>query len=270
MKIPLRVGRARATFVAVSICASLVADGCHRPGAHTPLAPSLRGPVTDLGAIRAGNQIWLSWTMPAKRTGKLTVNGVIAVQVCRRKATGGACENAGELLHLAPGSPGTFSETLPEALNAGPPRVLYYAVELVDRHGTPTGLSNQVPTMAGTPPPAISGFTAALTKAGVSLRWAPFSGEDGAGTTAVRIHRIEILPLPTQAMRDGLVPMPMADMQSLLVEHGAGEGHALDTNPGKGKTYTYTAQRVFRMTVGGQTLELDGMLSQPARVEVPE
>ena len=89
--------------------------------------------------------MWLSWTMPRKGVRKLTVNGSIQVRVCQREGTTGTCTNVGEPLLLAPGATGSFSESLPAALVSGNPRVLYYSVELMDRSGKSTGLSNSVP-----------------------------------------------------------------------------------------------------------------------------
>jgi hypothetical protein len=46
-------------------------------------------------------------------------------------------------------------------------------------------------------------------------------------------------------------------------------GQAFDTNIRGGSTYAYTAQRVFRVGISGQTLELDGELSPEVRVSIP-
>lgn len=208
--------------------------------------------------------------MPNSGAKKLAANGSIETRVCRREETTGACEAAGQPLLLAPGSAVSFSEVLPEGLTAGAPRVLYYEVELLDGSGEPTGLSNSVATLAGAPPPAIRGLTAALTDKGVWLRWTPFASDAGAEGMAVQIHRIEILPPATQAMRDGLVPLPTREVQNFMVEDGAKSGQALVASGGKGGTYAYQVQRVFRTEAGGQTLELDGLLSEPVRVDIPK
>ncbi len=51
-----------------------------------------------------------------------------------------------------------------------------------------------------------------------------------------------------------------------MVEDGAKSGQALVASGGKGGTYAYQVQRVFRTEAGGQTLELDGLLSEPVRL----
>ena len=99
--------------------------GCGTPGA--PLPPSLNLPdrVTDLSATRAGNQVSLTWTMPRRNTDKLPLKNKIDVHVCRREKAGDSadpCAPAGEL-QLPPSSDGTFSETLPPALEGGAPRI---------------------------------------------------------------------------------------------------------------------------------------------------
>jgi hypothetical protein len=261
----------------VALCGALGActllAGCKRPSAQGPLAPEMRGPVKDLAAIRVGDEVSLTWTVPKKGTGKLAVNGEVKVLVCRRETTGGACTDAGAPLMLAPGAAGTFSEVLPAEFAQGNPRVLYYSVELMNRNGRPTGLSNSVPTMAGAPPPPIQGLTAQLTDKGVLLRWQPFAtGDDGNGaaheSTIVRLHRFEMVGRQSaEAVREGFT-LPVAATVGIVldVEDGARSGQALDTEIEKGKSYLYRAQRVVQIRVGDQTLEMAGLNSNPAEV----
>jgi hypothetical protein len=73
---------------ALACALAAAAVGCGTPGA--PLPPSLNLPlkVTDLSAIRAGDQVSLNWTMPKKTTDKLVIKGFVTVRVCRREAAG--------------------------------------------------------------------------------------------------------------------------------------------------------------------------------------
>jgi fibronectin type 3 domain-containing protein len=52
-----------------------------------------------------------------------------------------------------------------------------------------------------------------------------------------------------------------------MVDAGGQTGRALDKEIRFGQTYEYRAQRVARVTVDGQTLELAGELSAPVRVD---
>jgi hypothetical protein len=52
-----------------------------------------------------------------------------------------------------------------------------------------------------------------------------------------------------------------------LVEGGSRSGQTLDANIAHGSTYEYRAQRVIRMTVGNQIIELPGQLSQAVQID---
>ena len=270
-----RVGRfivRRASFwllAAFMLSACLIFDGCRRPRIQQPLSPEPRGPVNDLAAVRSINQIGLSWTMPSKRMRNLTVNGSIKVRVCRRETTAGDCIEAGKPLDFAPGATGSFSEELPAAFASGPPRVLYYFVELLDRKSKSTGLSDIVPTLAGAPPPPIRGLTAEMTEKGVVLRWPVDTSSGGASDTAVRLHRNEVFPTPAvEAAREGFSQPPSAATgEDLVIEGGSRSGEILDANIHRGSIYEYWAQRVVRVVVGSQNLEMDSQISPPVRID---
>lgn len=248
-------------LTAVALCVIAALSGCRKPSVQGPLAPQLRGPVKDLVAIRTGDEISLGWTVPKRGTGKLMVNGLIKVQVCRRESMTGDCTDAGAPWQLARGATGSFSERLPAALASGTPRLLYYSVELLNREGRSTGLSNSVTTLAGAPPQAVFGLTAAMTSRGVLLRWKPDGTANDTEETKVRLRRTEIIQTPaTESMREGLAPFPPKPPEvDLFVQDGTGQ--ALDTGIRAGNTYAYTVQRVFQVKINGQTLELDGQLS---------
>jgi hypothetical protein len=115
--------------------------------------------------------------MPRKGADRLTVNGTIAVRVWRGEERTDLTE-IGDAIYLAPGTTGSFSEELPEALSSGRVRPLYYFVDLLDRDGRSTGLSDYVPTIAGGPRPVVQGLTAEMAETGVLLRWNPASARE--------------------------------------------------------------------------------------------
>ena len=88
-------------MAAIALTAGLTAalgvglSGCGTPAA--PMPPSLNLPdrVTDLAAVRAGNQVALTWTMPRKNTDKLLLKADVTVRVCRQLSTSG-CDPAGD------------------------------------------------------------------------------------------------------------------------------------------------------------------------------
>jgi hypothetical protein len=252
----------------VALAAGLVLSGCGTPGA--PLPPSLNLPerVTDLAAIRAGNQVSLTWIMPKKNTDKLLLKGNIQARVCRKEGAG-ACEPAAVDLLLAPGAAGNFTETLPAALASGAPRPVAYFVELRNRNGRSAGLSNAAVVLAGEAPAPVTGLVAEVRKNGVALRWTPESGAD-----AIRLHRKLLTPEPVAKPKpqQGLLAAPPEPVEeSLLVEAGEQAGRALDRALDKeirfGQVYEYRAQRLARVTVDGRALELAGTFSAPVRVE---
>ena len=252
----------------VGLAVGLVLSGCGTPGA--PLPPSLNLPerVTDLAATRTGNQVSLTWTMPKKNTDKLLLKGDVPVRVCRKEGAG-ACEAAASDLQLAPGAAGAFTETLPPALASGVPRALTYFVELNNRNGRSAGLSNAAVVLAGEAPAPVAGLSTQVRKDGVVLRWTPESARE-----VIRLHRKLLTPMPAAKPREerGLLAAPPEPLeQSLLAEPGEQAGgapkRALDKEIHFGQVYEYRAQRVARVTVDGQKLELAGPLSAPVRVE---
>lgn len=252
----------RSVGIALAAVLGSVLAGCGTPGA--PLPPSLKLPdtVTDLAAMRAGNQVSLTWVMPKRNTDKLPLKGDVIVRVCRREAAG-TCSPAGDLT-LAPGAAGSFAEMLPPALAAGVPRPLLYFVELKNRNGRSAGMSNPSPVLAGEAPAPLTGLTAEVRKEGVVLHW-----NAARGAAAVRLHRKLLTPPPPKPQGGKLATAPEPVNQDFLVEPEAHreESGALDKNIAFGETYEYRAQRIARVTVGDRTVELAGALSDPLRVE---
>lgn len=255
-----------------SLAAGLVMAGCGTPGAPQP--PSLKLPdrVADLAATRAGNAVKLTWTMPKKNTDKLLLKGDMPVRMCRSQGTG-PCEQAGTDLQLAPGTDGVFTETLPQALVAGAPRPLKYFVELKNRNGRSAGMSNVAVVLAGEAPAPVAGLAAEVRKDGVILRWTRAAATQDSPQTAVRLHRKLLTPTAVKQDKGLLAPPPEPLEQNLLVNSGADRteaGRAIDKEIRFGKTYEYTAQRVARISLDGQTLELASDPSAPVRIETQD
>lgn len=255
----------------VGLAAGLALAGCGTPGA--PLPPSLNLPeaAKDLAAVRAGNQVSLTWTMPKRTTDKLLLNekSAVPVRICRKDAAG-ICDPVGVQLAFAPGATGKFTDTLPAALSDGPPRPLSYFVEIKNRNGRSAGLSNAAPILAGQAPAPVTGLSAELRKQGVLLRWV--NSGSLAPLSVIRLHRTLLTP-STAKPREGLLTPPAEpNEQNLIVESCApdpspGLCRAIDKSIRFGEAYEYRAQRVARITVGGKTVELAGELSPPIRVE---
>lgn len=249
--------------LAAALAYATLFSGCGMPGAPQPPSLNLPATVSDLSAVRNGGHVVLAWTMPTKTTDKVLLKGDIAVHICRNESRSQACSVA-DTLQLAPGVGGAFTDTLPAAVSAGPPRVLTYFVELVNRKDRSAGLSNPAEILAGEAPPAVENLTAEMSREGVLLRWAPASTD--SAPVAVRLVRRLLTPSAKKPAQGPLAPAVEPLEENLLVET-ARSGEALDTHIRFGETYEYRAQRVARMTVNGEVLELAGPLSQPLRID---
>jgi hypothetical protein len=254
-----------AVFLAATISATVL-TGCGMPGAPQPPSLNLPVPVSNLTAVRAGNQVALSWKLPVRNTDKVLLKGPIATRVCRNGTPSGRC-NAVTTLQLAPSSDATFTDTLPPALAAGTPRPLTYFVELVNRKGRSAGLSNGAEVLAGQAPAAVEGLAADLRKEGVLLHWAPAPPD--SPPSAVRLVRTLLTPPAKKPSQGSLAAPPEPTRRNLLVD-STSAGRALDTDIRFGESYEYRAQRVARITENGQTLELAGPLSAPIRVDAAD
>jgi hypothetical protein len=239
--------------------------GCGMPGA--PLPPTLNLPVrvTNLSAVRAGDQVTLTWTMPKRNTDKMLLKENVHVRVCRNHDSAKPC-SAVTTLALAPGADGTFSDMLPPAFAAGPPRLLTYFVELDNRKGQSAGLSNGADVLAGAAPAAITGLTAKMRPDGVLLSWAPTP--PASPPVAIRIERRLLTP-PAKKPAQGPLAEPAEPLnQTLLVQTGAQIDQALDKDIRFGESYEYRVQRIARAAANGQTLDLASPLSSPVRIDV--
>jgi hypothetical protein len=258
----MKMGR-RSVLAGVALAGGLLLAGCGTPGAPMPPSLNLPQPVADLAAVRSGDQVSLTWSMPKKNTDKLFLKDNVAVRVCR-----GSCNATNAELSFAPGANGTYTDTLPASFNAGAPRPLSYFVELKNRSGRSAGLSNAAVVLAGAAPAPVAGLTAEVRKAGVILHWTP---ADAAESSTVRLHRTLLTPPPAKHQEGLLAPQPEPVNRNLLVgacAAGARECRALDKEIRFGESYEYRAQRIARVETGGKTLELAGPVSAPVRINV--
>jgi len=263
------------TSSALAAALALAACGCGTPGAPQPPSLNLPDRVDNLTALRTGNRVELAWTMPRRNTDKLLLKDSVRVNVCRQVADG-KCIPAGDL-ELTPGAKGTFSDMLPQELSSGSPRPLGYFVELRNRKDRSAGPSNTAWVLAGIAPPAVQNFTAGPGRGGVLLQWTPSADSGRPGTdSAIRLRRTLLTAGPEAG--NGAHPAPLAfnplapqqepRLRSLrvAVPETGDPGKTLDKDVQFGQSYEYRAQRVSRLTVGGQQLELEGELSAPVRI----
>ncbi|HEY1580547.1 MAG TPA: hypothetical protein VGF82_26085 [Terracidiphilus sp.] len=247
--------------------------GCGTPGAPQPPSLNLPEPVRDLSAIRAGDRVTLTWTMPKRNTDRTTIKGDEAARICWREGdaqhTGTqdrdvACSSAGSEQIAAPGKSGSFAGSMAAELTTGGPRPVRFFVELRNRKGRSAGLSNPATVLAGAAPARIEELKAEVGKEGAVLSWT--GGGEGS---AVRLERKLLTTAPKKSERGLMAAMPEPAIQNFIVET-AGQARAIDKTIRFGEKYEYRAQQVASVIVNGETLELDGAFSAPIEVDVKD
>ncbi|MGH9559993.1 MAG: fibronectin type III domain-containing protein, partial [Terracidiphilus sp.] len=200
----------------------------------------------------------------------------VMVRVCRNESAGpmngGGCSAAANF-EISPNADGAFTDTLPQALSEGAPRVLTYFVELDNRKGRSAGLSNGAEVLAGAAPAEVDDLAAEMRRDGVLLRWTPAPPETAPVVIRLLRHTVPVpvtQPAASKPAKATIAPHPGSAEQTLLVSSGThgniDPGRALDSSIEFGATYEYRAQRVARVTVNGEKLELAGPLSPPVRI----
>jgi hypothetical protein len=162
----------------VMALAALLA-GCASMQAPLPPSLELPKPPNDLRAVRKGDRVYLSWSVPVQTVDRQNVRKPGPTRICRSlespmKSCGAPVGNVAALPKAASAAnqEATFVDTLPRELEEqNSTRLASYTVEAMNLHARSAGLSNQVqvalvPTL---PPPA--NFRAEVTAKGVALSW---------------------------------------------------------------------------------------------------
>ena len=168
-------------LLAISAFCALL-SGCAQTGPPLPPSLELPKPPSDLRAVRKGNRVTLSWSVPTRTTDRQTVRSLGPTRICRSlDAEATECGvPVGELPSPPSAQPSgstqaqsqVFTDTLPGSIHQGNPTGdVTYAVEVLNLDNRSAGLSNRVtiPAMPTLPPPA--DFRAELTASGVAFNW---------------------------------------------------------------------------------------------------
>ena len=169
-----------------------------------PQPPSLELPKTpsDLRAVRKGDQVMLTWTIPVATTDRQTVRSFGPTRICRGlEAELTQCGTpVGETLahpvavaaKSSKQKPTTsYTDTLPAQLGADNSYALAtYAVEVLNADGRGAGLSNQVrvPLARTLPPPR--DFAARVTGQGIVLTWTNDLPSESSAQTVHYLFRV--------------------------------------------------------------------------------
>jgi hypothetical protein len=178
----------------VGICLLMIvlAAGCGTPGIPEPPSLELARPVTDLRAVRKGNEVHLTWSVPELTEDHQSFRHAGLTRVCRRVGSPmRACETPVVELPPHPASahhissrrrltksqlPSPPQETYTDRLLAtlqmqSPTSNLTYAVSVLNSYGKSAGLSNQVQIPAAPTLPPPGNLSAHLSAKGVDISW---------------------------------------------------------------------------------------------------
>ena len=174
------MSRVAQTFtLTVSMAFLLVA--CATVGPPQPPSLDLPQPPSDLRAVRKGDRVNLSWTIPAITTDRQTVRSLGGTQICRGTGSLSAYDiPVAEVKTPAlsgASSPSrktqaSYTDTLPKQLESDDPSAFVnYAVQVLNRDHRAAGLSNLVRVSLAHTLPAPRDFHASVAKEGIVLSW---------------------------------------------------------------------------------------------------
>lgn len=160
---------------------TVVLVACANPGVPVPPSLEVPTPVRDLRAVRKGDNVYLSWTVPTRTTEQQSVRHAGTTRVCRSLSP--VVKQCGipvkEFLISAPKDFGkgptpttaTYVDTLPITPNVSARDEITYGVEVLNNYSRSAGLSNQVKVslLPALPPP--DGFRAEIAADGVHISW---------------------------------------------------------------------------------------------------
>ena len=176
------MGRPTLTL-SLALSALLMFPACATIGPPQPPSLELPKPPSDLHAVRKGDRVTLTWTIPAATTDRQTLRSLGTTRICRgleaalTQCGTPAGEAAPQPSPSASPSPkhtatGSYTDSLSGQTHDGDsPSFITYAIEVLNAGGRGAGLSNQVrvPLARTLPPP--QDFEARVTGQGVALTW---------------------------------------------------------------------------------------------------
>jgi len=164
----------------LALVTPLLFTACANIGPPEPPSLDLPKPPSDLRAVRKGDRVTLTWTIPALTTDRQTARSFGATRICRGlQAELTQCAPVGEAapVKAVRKSPEQrISASYVDVLTGdtegdNPSSFLTYAIEVLNADGRGAGLSNQVRvSLARTLPPP-KDLSARVTALGVVLDW---------------------------------------------------------------------------------------------------
>ncbi len=164
----------------------LATFGCAAPGPPQPPSLELPLPATDLKAVRKGDKVLLSWTLPTETTDGDGIRFAGPTRICRTQQDKisecgvpvqevAAAQLDTEKKKLAANAPARvtahFTDALPAEWMADPKALVSYSVESLNTEKHGAGISNAVKVPAARTEPPPTDFKGELTANGVVLTW---------------------------------------------------------------------------------------------------
>ena len=182
--------------------APLLFTACATVAPPQPPTLELPKPPLDLRAVRKGNHVVLTWTVPSMTTDRQIIHAVGPTKICRGPrldptncgtAVGESAAVAAPKSSDAPKKKveASYSDTLPTLLESDAPSdVTFYAVQVLNSEGRAAGISNRVPVQLVRTLPPPREFSAQVTNEGVVLSWSGEAAPASSGSRYVyRIYR---------------------------------------------------------------------------------
>ncbi|HEY0307930.1 MAG TPA: hypothetical protein VGB94_07205, partial [Acidobacteriaceae bacterium] len=252
-----------ATYAALSVALVFVA-GCASPGSPQPPSLNLPKPVADLRAQRVGDGVRLQWTMPAETTDGRLLAGAKKVTLCRRLAAG-VCEQV-KSLSEAPKAAVAVEDILPAAMLKDPALLLTYEVQVLNAAERSAGASNLALAASGPAPSLVMGLQASVAERGVVLHWN--QATDAGAEILLRRERVQAAIAATAAKKSANPLAPKVEPTEQMLRVPTDAGGTVDESAVFGEEYRYSAQRVRRLTVVGQELDVRSEANAPVQVAV--
>jgi len=208
------------------LCIALA--GCAAPSPPLPPSLELPSPVTDLKAVRKGNNVLLTWTLPQETTDGEGIRFHGLTRICRSLIAPPSAPSSSPLSPMTDcGTPAAeltssqlditntkpsanvpqrvnarYADPLPAEWSRDPAASITYAIESLNTSHRGAGLSNQVRVLAASTEPPPQDFAARLSAEGVVLSWTgpllSILGGDSGPHYFYRVFRsTKDQPLPT-------------------------------------------------------------------------
>lgn len=253
--------------------------GCANVGPPRPPSLNLPRVATDLTSERVGDEVRLHWTQPSETTEAEPVRGEMTAELCLRADGSSKPEDGCDADRRVRVTAGGVSESilLPPELALGVPTLLHVRVRVLNAAQRSAGWSNQAMAAGGAAVLPVEKLKATSTDQGLRLEWTRVPGEavvelrrtqlklgaetGGAGAGQKGSGARKASTGTRKSSSIGATSPPPAEVR-LTVPKGRptgaepDPGGTIDGSAGEGVRYSYTAERVRTVDLGGRLVTM--------------